>query len=228
MKELQDQIVEAFQRNLDAKKFDEILDKKMAAFFSNVVDDALSSWGDFSKALKRKLSDDLLLNIGNIDLANYNAELLNRLNLIIQRDYQGFFLEKISQSVERIFEKPPARIKLSELIKQFIDAEVENHSDGGEISFYFERTADLRWVYFDPEPNKKDYECKYRIYSDKEGEISNVQIRNWGGRISFKNPEPLSNKLFGFDALLFRLYSWGSTIEMDDHRVVTEYGGTDD
>jgi hypothetical protein len=221
MEQLQNSIIEAFQRKVADGKFDQILEEKMTKFLSSVVDDALSSWGDFSKALKKKLAQDLELRIHEIDFATYNAALIGHLRNIIQDNYVGMFQQKLIETTDSIFQKPPEKMKLSELIEKFKEDCEDDESH--DISFHFERSGDFVRIYFDKDADKSEYSCDYRLYLYK-GELTNIQIRDYRGKISFKDPRPLSHSLHGFDAFLFRLYSWGSELILDENRVDTHVG----
>jgi hypothetical protein len=221
MQELQNSIVEAFQRKIADGKFDEIIEEKMTKFLSSVVDDSLSSWGDFSKVLKKKLSEDLQLRVSDIDFATYNAGIMQLLQRTIQENYVDLFQQKMMDLVADIFEKPPEKMKLSELIEKFKESCEDD--DAHDISFHYESDGDFVRIYFDEEEGKKDHSCDYRLYIYK-GELTNIKIKDWSGKISFKDPRPLSKSLYGFDAFLFRFYSWGSTLVLDEDRVDTHIG----
>lgn len=221
MQELQNSIVEAFQRKVAEGKFDQIVEDKLTKFLTSIVDDCLSNWGDFSKALKKKLSADLELRVTEIDFATYNAGLMQHFKRVIQENYVDQFQRKMIEMADNIFEKPPGKMKLSELIEKFKEGSDDDESD--EISFHFERSGDFVRIYFDEEQDKKEYNCDYRLYLYK-GELTNIQIKNWSGKISFKDPMPLTRSLHGFDSFLFRFYSWGSELVLDEDKVDTHIG----
>jgi hypothetical protein len=224
MQELQNSIVEAFQRKVADGKFDQIVEEKMTKLMHSVVDDALSNWSDFSKSLKKKLSSDLELRVTEIDFATYNAGLIQHLKRVVQENYVGMFQQRMIDTVDDVLKKPPEKMRLSELIKKFKEDCDEDESH--EMSFHFERNGDFVRIYFDKDEDKKEYDCAYKIYMYK-GELTNIQIKDWSGKISFKDPRPLTHSLHGFDSFLFRFYSWGSELILDEDHVDTYIGHGD-
>ena len=221
MQEFQNSIVEAFQRKVADGSFDKIIEDKMTKLLTSTVEDALSSWGDFSKALKKKLSEDLQMRIKDIEFATYNAGLMQMLGKLIQENYVDLFQQKMVDLVANIFEKPPEKMKLSELIDKF--KEGSDDTESRDISFHCEEDGDFVHIYFDEESDKRAAVCDYKVFLYK-GELKNIQIKNWSGKISFKNPTPLHQSLHGFDAFLFRFYTWGSELIVDDDHVDTHIG----
>jgi len=158
----------------------EIIDKRIEKCLTDVIDDAFSSWGDFSKATKEAFKAALPGNIDNvIDLQRYNAMIEQRLrdmfassgiaNNLIERA-EGVLSEAMNEKL-----MPPV-IMLSDFIEAFMlahrrEASEENwerpdlrvkEPDGA----YF---SDYRYFYFD-----KCKEASSRYSSDK----SDYQLAN--------------------------------------------------
>lgn len=159
-----DLLADRIRQTSTSTKMLEIIDKRVEQFLTNIVDDAFSSYGDFSKGAKEAFKAALPGNIGNtIDLQRYNAMIEQRLcDVFASSGLANNLIEKAEVALKEAMgeELMPPVIMLSDLINAFIKANLRNADEG-------------RWER--PDLRLKESEALYssgymRFYFDKEKE----------------------------------------------------------
>jgi hypothetical protein len=196
-----------------------IIEKSLTGMVENACDSAFSQYGDISKSIEKSIKENIKIDLKEVDFATYNHNMAVIVKDTIESALNRFGIEKINKSMQEMLTGDiPLEMKLSELIKKFKEDVFEPDDD--EISLHLD-TSDSTgyvWVHFDSSSGKDKYRCKYKLLINKENKIAIAEI---GGMDRSKSLN--LGGLFGFDALLFRLYSAGSKITLDEDDVILQY-----
>lgn len=203
-------------------KVQEIVEKKVSETVKSIVEDAFGSWSDFSKGLKKQVQEQININFSQLDIASYNTMVLNVVKEKMDEAVHSQGVEKLKESLENMLSDVKKEYKLSELIHDMKEEAVEYDEDlyGKEISFHDDKDRRvLRFISFDPEEDKSEYECKYRISIDNEGKLNTAKIneREFNNRV-------IMGGLHGVEETLFKIYSTGAKIIVDVDDIDFEYG----
>jgi hypothetical protein len=200
---------------------EQVVEEQLKKTIKSIVNNVLREYGDFGKNLKEQVESQLNINLDKLDIASYNTMVLNvvKEKLDAAMHLQG--VEKIKADMDEMLGTAKAEYKLSELIQELKDDALEWDDDlrGKDMSFHIDSDRrTLTFISFDKEPDKGKYDCKYRIAVDEEGKLTSVKI---GGR-EFKN-NVIMGGLYGTEATLFKMYTQGSKLIINEDEVDTYY-----
>lgn len=199
-----------------------IVEKQVASTVKSIVEGVFGTWSDFSKNLKTEVEKQININFEQLDIAAYNTMVLNVIKEKMDEATHLQGVEKLKESLNDMLSDVQSEYKLSELISQMKEKAVEYDDDlyGTGISFHDDEDVRvLRFISFDPEEGKSKYECKYRISIDKEGKLNTVKINDK----EFKN-NVIMGGLHGIEETLFKIYTHGSKLIVDEEEIEVEYG----
>lgn len=201
------------------------VEKQLKKTIESIVDDLFRSYSDFGKNLKKEVESHLNVDLKRLNLAGYNLMVLNAVQEELDKLVHTQGIEKIKDSLTELLSEVPKEYKLSELIEEFKKDVLSDDSDysGKEISFHVKREYGSIYISFDRDDDKSEYRCQYRIWADKDGSITTIKINDK----EFNN-QVIMGGLWGFDRTLFKIYSAGIKIIIDDGDVDIEYEYTGD
>ena len=219
MKELSDAILTTLNKQLAAGAVEKIVETHTTRFLENCVKEALSDWGEVHKGLKEKISKETLSCLNRFDLVQYNEIVARVIGKRLDQVYLKDSEKHLNKVLDDIFHKPKTKYKMSELIEMAKDDDTFE----GEMSMSATEGNSIRFVYFDGEPDKKDYECEYRLVWDKEmGTLISATVKDYRtGRRSVK--PKATDTLHGMELLLFQIISYGIPVEWDPDYAKTSY-----
>lgn len=199
---------------------EETIEKRVKGTLESIIDDLFKPWSDFGKKLKAEIQEKLQINLEQLDIASYNHLLGNmiqgRLNEVMHN--QG--VEKMKLAIDDLLKGAKEEYKLSELIEMMKEEEDQEEHYGEEISLHVDDSCSyITFIYFDPEGDKSDYECKYKITVGDENKISSIRIDDK----SFDN-KVIMGGLYGLEAELFKMFATGSKLIVDEGDVEPYYG----
>jgi len=201
-------------------KIEEIITNQLTKTFKGIIEDIYSSYGKLHKELKIELTKVLKIDLANTTLPDYKSNLLKIIQSCLEKNLSNVSMEKFEKDVNLLLTSDaPKEIKISELIEKFID-NIDKDDSYGEISFHHETSKyKSRYIYFDEDPDKTKYQCTYKLWYDDNGKIHNIEIDG-----KDFNKKLILGGLYGFDALLFKMYSISTKIIDDVDDVCTNYG----
>lgn len=208
-------------------KIEEIVDKHVTSTVESIVSDTFGNWSDFSKNLKKQVSEKLQVNFDGLDLTTYNTLIMKAVEEKLGDSIATEGVARINESIEDLLKVAKPEYKLSELVKEMAD-EVDDMdmSDDAfhEMTMEIDKSYSLAIISLDPEPGVDKYECKYRFWFDERtGKISNVEIKDSAYRKARKiNEFDARAILYGFHGLegtLFKMYAAGSKLILDEDDV---------
>lgn len=188
--------------------------ERLKETINDIVDDSLKSYSDFGKNLKGVISNSINLNAEELSLPEYNQLILNAIKNKLDIVMTNEGIRKIEQDIESLLSGEKKNWKMSELIEKLKEefSDEARESEWEEISYHEERSnysSGLNFIYFDHEPNKKSYECEYRLVI-KGNRINSVTSGSKKYNKSF-----VYEKLYGIEKLLFKLFASCVDFELD-------------
>lgn len=201
----------------EEKYVEKIIKKQLEDTIKDIIEDSLRSWSDFGKGLKEEVRNQLQINLKNLDLPSYNHIILDVIKVEVEKSIHEVGVAKMQENLQELLGTKREEINFSDLIKEMVEDECElNGLDYEEVQEITVHVDDdrrvLTFIYFDSEPDKSQYNCKYRLVLDKEGYINSVEIADK----SF-DKKTIMGGLYGLEATLFKLYTHGSKVILDDY-----------
>lgn len=200
----------------------EIVEKQIASTVEGIVKDVFGSWSDFSKNLKAEVESQININFEKLDISAYNTMVLNVIKEKMDEVTHIQGVERLKESLNEMLSDVQSEYKLSDLINEMKEDALRYDDDlyGKEISFHDDEDRRvLRFISFDTEEDKSEYQCKYRISIDKEGKLNSVKINDK----DFNN-KVIMGGLHGIEETLFKIYTHGSKLIVDEDEIEVEYG----
>ena len=204
---------------------EQVVEKKLKETLTSVVDNLFCSYSEFGKNLKNEVAVQLNINLKELKLAGYNTMVLNAVKEKLDESMHIQGTEKIKEALDNLLADVKTEYKLSELIAEMKSRANEyGDYDGKEISLHIDpERSILTFINFDENPGKKNFQCKYKIWVDKEGNVAGAEIRDQ----KFDN-RVIMGGLRGFEETLFKIYTTGPRLIIDEHNVEIEYSDSED
>ena len=222
MNDLREAMVKIFNQKMDDGSLHKIVEKNIDKFVHDITNDALSSWGDFSKELRKKIQDDLVVKIGEISFDQYNRVVIEAVKARVDTSYISIAKEKLNKEMDELFEKAPTEYKLSTLInsmkKGIEDQIIENNWQGKQMSLHIEDYTSLVFIRFDLEPNKERYQCEYSLVVNKEqNRLIDASIDKYSRNKSILKRSFLNDSsLHGHEKQLFHMMTQDTKFIIDE------------
>lgn len=196
---------------------EKIIKKQLEDTIKDIVEDSLRSWSDFGKGLKEVVKNQLQINLEQLDLPSYNHVILEVIKTEVEKSVHDVGVAKMTEQLQELLGTKKEFINFSELLKEMVEDECKlnelDYEDVQEITVHADPDRSvLTFIYFDPEPGKSNYRCKYRLVLDTEGCINSIQISD-----KAFDQKTIMGGLHGLEATLFKLYTHGTKVIMDDY-----------
>lgn len=223
-------VTDRFNALVEDGKLQEVVDQKLLAMITGVVDDLTRSYGDFGKQMREKLSAVFAVNLDKLDVVSYNTIVMN----IIKEQLDANLYKQVEEPIAKELKNYTGNLekqewKISEIIQKFISETVipdEDRMECGEISFHESTSYGSTYYYFDKKPNKSSYECEYKLYTNKaDGKVWLFEIAGYRPHRGDLRQSPIHGLIDGF---IFKLYANQASIINDAHDVETDWSTYDD
>lgn len=229
MNELQQAVGTAFEKIVSAGVIETAIEKKLTETIISIIDHELRSYSDFGKALEAHVKKAVNVDLGRLELPGYNDLILKLIERQVAAQLDNQLAAQIEKQMAELLAPPAAEIKLSELLKDFIETKASDcPCDGPDsISLHVEKSSGgYAHVYFDEEDDRAKYSCKYAIHVDNEGKTYSLKIDE-------KDPKKqlFVGPFYNFERRLFQLYAAGTKLVIDgedEGDFDTHYPGRDD
>lgn len=229
--DLNKMVMESLAKLESEGKVQEIVEKHVFSTVESIVKDAFGSWSDFSKNLKGQVESQLAVNLKELNLATYNATILSAIKEKLDDQIANEGVARINESLEELLSATKEEYKLSELVTEMaeeVDKDEIDYEDYHEMTMHIDDSFSLsKIVSLDPEPNKREYDCRYRFWVDnKTGKVSNIEIKD--GRYSSKkeirefDARAIMRGFHGLEETLFKMYARGSKLIIDEDECMVE------
>ncbi len=212
-------------------KIQEMIDTQIERTIQSAVENFFGSYSTFSKKLKKQLEEHIQINLECLDIPSYN-ELINQAikeKLDDQIATEG--VARLNETIGSLLSAAKTEYKLSELVEELaeeVDKEEIGYDDMYEMSMHIDDSFSLSTIIaLDYQPDKSEYECKYRFWVDKKtGKISNISVQEKrSGRrreVHEFDARAIMRGLHGLEETLFKMYAKGSKVIIDEDHVDLE------
>lgn len=195
---------------------EKIVKAQLEKTLKDIVEDSFRSYGDFGKTLKDEMKNQLDINLSNLDIPSYNQVILNTIKAELERSVHEEGAKKIQEQMQELLGTGTENYKLSELIKEMVEQDLElnelSYEEMEEITVIVDSRYSSTYISIDPESDVSEYRCKYRLTLDEDGTVRRAQI----SETSFDN-KVIMGGLYGFDATLFKMWTRGAKVEIDNY-----------
>jgi len=212
VQQLREVMVQEFNRQVDSGAIDKAVQSQVEKFCKSVIESSLSSWGEVSKALEKRIKDGLLEQIERFSLEQYNALIIKQIKERIEKVYVTDARAHLNNLLDDVFRVPKAKYKLSEIAKE-IRGDKEEHEAS---SLHIDRHTSLAFVYIDAEPSKRDYSCEWHLTINLNDSVLSSARRKPYSSEKARSIRPDGNRMDATESLLFQMMIHGTQIEMDD------------
>lgn len=205
-------------------KVQQIVEKHVESTVNDVVKDLFGNWSDFSKQLKEKAKEALQINFKDLNLASYNHLILQAIKDKMDDEITNQGVAQIKNQIEVLLSDTKREYKLSELVKE-LSKEIEDLDDLGyeeyhEMTLIVDDSYGSSWIGLDSRNNISEYDCKYRLLVNSEGEVCSVKINNEESysrrNINEFDVKAVLNGLHGLEETLFKIYTSGAKLIIDE------------
>jgi len=195
----------------------QVIEKQLKKTIDDIVESALRSYSDFGKGLKQQVEAQLQINLDKLDLPSYNELIIQTIKSELDRTVHEMGVAKMTEQLEELLGTKKETINFSEILKEMVERDCEleelEYEETHEITVHADpNSRTLSFIYFDPEADQESYRCKYRLVLDSDGTVNSFSVRDR----EFNHKEIIGG-LYGIEATLFKAYTHGTKIIMDDY-----------
>lgn len=224
--ELEKMMIASLKKIKNEGLVEKVIQEQIEKTVKSIINDLFHDYSDFGQDLKKKLSEAAKVNLEDIDLPIYNVLIENAIRDQTRQIMTDEHRKLIGQRINDIFKvEEKKEWKFSELIEEFVKESSKYNNDraGEQISLHIDdKRSTLCFINFDEKSNKKQYSCDNSIVIDvKTGKIHSAELGD--RRTKSASDNRFIGSLRGFEALVFRLYSQGCVIKIDDCEDATYY-----
>ncbi|MCE3203412.1 hypothetical protein [Paenibacillus sonchi] len=203
---------------------EKIIKKQLEKTIQDIIEESLRSWSDFGKGLKEAVGKQLQINLGKLDIPSYNEVILNVIKGELERSIHEEGSTRIQQQIQELLGTGEQEYKLSEIIKQMVEDDLElnelSYEEIEKITVIVEERYGSTYLYLDPEEDKSMYRCKYMIVLDEDGTVWRAEVneKKFDNRV-------IMGGLYGLEATLFKMWTRKTKLVIDEYE--TEFSNPD-
>lgn len=207
---------------LDEERYvEQTIEKHMKKTIDDIIEDSLRSWSDFGKQLKAQIQEQLQFNLDKLDIPSYNHVIMNIIKGELERSVHEEGAKRIQEEIQDILGTAKEEYKLSELIKEMVEDDLElnelSYEEVSEITVIVEEKYGNIYIYLDPEEDVSMYQCRYMIVIEMDGTIWRAECKNK----SFDN-SVIMGGLYGVERTIFTMWTRKAKLIIDDYE--TSFG----
>lgn len=201
--------------NMEKENFVEIVVKnRLEKTITDIVDDVFKGWSDFGKGLKKHIEENMNVDFENLKLEGYNTLVLAAIKEQIDKTITVQGIDKIKASTDEMLSNIKSEYTLTEIIDQVkkeSDKEIYE-VDGDQVYMIIDGEEDgYKHIYLSLEEQSHKYNYEYQIDINKAGKAYSVKLND-----TELNTKKILGGLYGIDKLLFKIYSSGAKIILDN------------
>jgi hypothetical protein len=233
MKELQQAVATAFENVVSSGAIEAAIEEKLGQTIIKIIEQQMSSYGDFGEALKARIDEALNIDLREITLPSY-GDLIGK---IVRTRIDGVMHKEFSEAIDahlgKLLSPAPAQITLDKLIDDYIESKKDYGGGmlaGHDFTFAIESQDYGYWrIGIDQDPGQELRRCGIQIAVTREGCVYSLDI----------NGKDLKERLFvgplfNFERALFQMYTAKTKLiipegaSADDYPTRFPYPGEDD
>lgn len=207
---------------LEEEQFVEtVVKKRLEKTITEIVDDTFREWSDFGKNLKSYIEENLNVDLNKLGIDGYNTLALKAIQEELDKVITTQGIEKIKEVTREMLSDVKAEYTLSEIIealKEDNSKEEYEFDEDDTIAIIIDGEEDgYKHIYLsEEEPTSRygsvsKYDYDYQIDIDRQGKPYSIKLKN--EKIDTKK---ILGGLYGLDRLLFKIYSSGAKIILDN------------
>lgn len=217
MQDLTNAVNEVLKRIIASDTIEKAIEAQLTKTIQREVESALSSYSEFGKELDAAIKSALKVDFSGLGLTGYNDVIIKIVRAQVDANVNNLLAKQVEEQMTELLAPPPAEIKLSKLVEQFIEAnKPDGYScscdDSDRITLIVEHSDyndQSGWVYLDKAEGMEKYQCSTRLaYNDQ---------RVYSIKIDDKDPSKTMfvGPLFKFERSLFQMYAAGTKLIID-------------
>ncbi len=225
MDELKQAVAKAFDNVVASGAIEAAIEKQLASTIVRAIEEQFSSYGDFSKAIKAKVSELVQINLAEIDMPSYSDVVGKIIKRQVEASMKGPFAVKLEENIASLLEVAPAEITLEKLIDSFAEHNKDYCGDGRMWGKPFTLHIDdsrntFIDVYLDKDERTpmRDCEIKFSVYDDK---VYNVKFGSKDMETAL-----FTGAIYNFERELFQLFTAQSKLIIPDGAMADDYETT--
>lgn len=200
---------------LSPEKLQPIIEKNVESTVKRAIEEQFSYSSPFKKLLEEKLAGVMPTDVQ--DIGRYGDLVLKTVSGYLQDMQNQAVKQSIEEKLTAMLKPLPARMTLTELVKQITKA-FEDWSDiAGEDgpSIIIEKSegiCDGYWqLYADAEQNKDKWSCSVKMMFRSDGECFDLTVNEYDPKKSL-----YLGATYGIEALLLNIYTGGVKIDFEE------------
>lgn len=215
--DLRKEVIKALDKVLASGKVEQAIEAKLEQTIKQVLDEELRAYSDFGQTITAAVKKSLSLN-GELNLPEYNAAIIEIVRRQVKNYTEAAIQKQVAANLENLLEPPPAEIKLSELVTQFVqdtkerrEGECVCYGDGETITLHvWDSDHGFWYVALDDDSDKKKENCDITIGVYK-GKIFRLRFAN-----TQIEKEMFAGPFYGFERMLFQMKAQNTILTRDD------------
>lgn len=248
MKDFSSAVNAAMQAMIDSGKVEEIIKAKLEKTVDEAISDALRSYSDFGKDLKKHVEASLKIDVSNVNLQEYGQVVLKMVEGLVNKHVQESAQGKLLEQLNSLFETPPPRITLQELLDAYKEGEEDSaHSNGYERCGLIIEESDSGYIYvgFNPSDEEGSHfgsstkriekvsKCEIQLHFSKPKDATDAYAIRWisfGGYRGETTKNFMPTSLHGLARRLYQMYCAGTMVvidSLDSYNYERAYSWTD-
>lgn len=185
---------------------EKVIEKHLKKTIDDIIEDSLRSWSDFGKQLKEQVKEQMQFNLDRLDIPSYNQVILNVIKGELDRSIHEEGAKQIQEQIQELLGTSKEEYKLSELIKQMVEDELEleklDYDEIEKITVLVETRYGSTYIYLDPAEDVSWHQCKFMIALNEDGTVWRAEVK---GK-QFDNTVIMGG-LYGVEAEIFKMWT---------------------
>lgn len=200
---------------LSPEKLQPIIEKNVESTVKRAIEEQFSYSSPFKKLLEEKLAGVMPTDVQ--DIGRYGDLVLKTVSGYLQDMQNQAVKQSIEEKLTAMLKPLPARMTLTELVKQITKAFEDRSDIAGEDgpSIIIEKSegiCDGYWqLYADAEQNKDKWSCSVKMMFRSDGECFDLTVNEYDPKKSL-----YLGATYGIEALLLNIYTGGVKIDFEE------------
>lgn len=228
MQDLQNAVSAKFAEIAASGAIEAMIEKQLTETISSIIKDSLRSYSDFGKGIEQAVKKAVNVDLARLELPGYNDLILKLIQRQVSAQMENAMATQIEEQMRDLLSSPPTEIKLSDLLKEFIEHEASDCvcDTPDRISLHVEKRSDgYTHIYFDKDENKSEYSCAFALHVTPDGKVYSLKIDE-------ENPKKklFAGPFYNVERRIFQLYAAGTRLIVDgdsEDDFDTSYPGRD-
>ncbi|HEN8726638.1 TPA: hypothetical protein U8214_000486 [Pseudomonas putida] len=208
-------VAESVAAALSPGKLQPIIEKNVESTVKRAIEEQFSYSSPFKKLLEEKLAAVMPTDVQ--DIGRYGDLVLKTVSSYLENMQNQAVKQTIEEKLTAMLKPLPARMTLTELVKQITKAFEDRSDVAGEegpsiIIEKSEGVCDGYWqLYADAEQNKDKWSCSVKMMFRSDGECFDLTVNEYDPKKSL-----YLGATYGIEALLLNIYTGGVKIDFEE------------